>query len=198
MSVNIRMATKEDAANILKIYVPYVLETDISFEITAPSLSEFEGRIENILKGYPYVVCERDGVLIGYAYAQRQRAREAYDWNAELSVYVDEKYHGRGIGKALYNAVMDVLKLQNMKTVYGAVAIPNERSNRLHESLGFSVLGIFHKTGFKHGKWHDVMWFEKKIGEYDVNPSKVKTLGELDTVELEEVFDNAIKSIMGK
>lgn len=103
--------------------------------------------------------------------------RAAYQWNAELSIYLDRCHTSRGIGKLLYCCLMDLLKLQGVKTVYGGVTLPNEKSERLHQALGFRQLGIYRNTGYKCGSWHDVAWFEKQIAPMDALPSPIVSIG---------------------
>lgn len=122
----------------------------------------FADRIHRIVQEYPYLVWEDDsGRVLGYAYAHRQMERAAYQWNAELSIYLDRAHTSQGWGKKMYLALMDLLALQGVKTVYGGVTIPNEKSERLHACLGFQRLGTYHNTGYKCGRWHDVAWFER-------------------------------------
>ena len=176
----IRFAKAADAEEILEIYKPYIMETAITFECKIPLIDEFRDRIKKISMEYPYIVCLEKGKIIGYAYANRQMEREAYQWNAELSVYID-KYHLRcGVGKALYNVLIEILKLQNIRNVYGGVAFPNKNSEKLHEHFGFRKLAVYHNTGYKFKEWHDVMWFEKTIGNYDLEPKPFVSIKKID------------------
>lgn len=109
-TVMIRLATPEDAAEILKIYAPYVENTAISFEYEVPSEEEFRGRVESTLKRYPYIVAEQEGHIIGYAYVSIFHERKAYDWAVETSIYVDKDYKRSGCGKLLYQALEKILK----------------------------------------------------------------------------------------
>lgn len=169
-----RFATENDAKEILEIYRPYVENTTITFEYEVPSVKEFKERIMKILEEYPYIVCEYDKKIIGYAYAHRVWSRAAYQWDAELSIYTNENYSGNGIGKKLYKMLMEILKLQNVVNVYGCVTYPNENSDKLHEYLGFNKVGIFKNAGYKFGKWIGVTWFEKAILEHCENPKPLK------------------------
>ena len=156
-----RFATVQDSATLLEIYAQYI-ETPITFECALPTEQAFADRIHRIVQEYPYLVWEDDsGRVLGYAYAHRQMERAAYQWNAELSIYLDRAHTSQGWGKKMYLALMDLLALQGVKTVYGGVTIPNEKSERLHACLGFQRLGTYHNTGYKCGRWHDVAWFEK-------------------------------------
>lgn len=188
---SIRRAREADAQALLNIYAPYVTDTPVTFEYEVPSLSEFTGRIMSVSADYPYLVCERDGAVIGYAYAHRYKERAAYQWDAELSVYLDGANRGRGLGKAFYTALIEILRLQNIKNVYGCVLCPNENSERLHESLGFARVGVFRSTGYKCGAWRDVVWFEKQIAAYDTEPEPFRSIRTLDQNTVERVLRGA-------
>jgi len=183
----IRFANISDCPSILKIYSLYI-DTPITFEYSLPSNSEFEKRFANIVENYPYLVCEEEGYIKGYAYAHRFREREAYQWNAELSIYLDEEYLSKGLGKKLYSALMDILKIQGIRTVYGLVTVPNIKSEKLHYSLGFERAGTFRDTGYKGGKWRDVALFEKKIGSCEENPSSFIPINKIPKETLENVI----------
>lgn len=183
----LRFVQGADAARLLEIYTPYVLQTAVSFECEPPALAEFLQRIHTISAQYPYLVCEMDGSVVGYAYAHRQKERAAYRWNAELSVYIQPEYVRRGIGKAFYTALIEILRMQNVKNVYGGVTIPNENSEKLHEAMGFTKLGVYHKTGYKHGAWHDVAWFERHIGGADM-PELFLPIHRLDGQLLDDIL----------
>ena len=163
MMKNFRVVQPKDTQEILSIYQPYVEHTAISFEYTTPDWTAFAHRIESISREYPYIVCEQDQHVIGYAYAHRLMEREAYQWDAELSVYIHPDFLRCGIGSALYGAVIEILQMQNICNVYAGVTAPNEKSEKLHQALGFNILGTYHRTGYKCGAWHDVIWFEKSI-----------------------------------
>lgn len=186
----IRFIQAADAVDVLKIYKYYIKETAITFECETPSIDEFRNRIREISTDYPYLVCLADGKIVGYAYAHRQMERAAYQWNAELSVYIDKSHHHCGIGKSLYSALIEILKLQNVRNVYGGVASPNLNSERLHEYFGFKKLGVYHNTGYKCGAWHDVMWFEKSIGDYDLEPKPFVSINEIDENSITEILNN--------
>lgn len=175
----IRLATTEDAKELLDIYSQYI-DTPITFEYTLPTEAEFAKRIEDIGKDYPYLVCEDGGKICGYAYAHRHMERMAYQWNVELSVYIAKEYVSRGIGRRLYTVLLEILKLQGIKTAYALVTVLNEKSERLHEGLGFERIGTYHSTGYKNGSWHDVAIFEKRIAECDSVPEKVLKIGEVN------------------
>lgn len=185
--MTIRFAAAGDAGALLEIYAQYI-DTPITFECRPPSEEEFSGRITGIAKEYPYLVCEEGGRIIGYAYAHRHMEREAYQWNAELSVYLHQSFTARGLGKTLYLILIEILKLQGIRTVYGVVTAPNAKSEGLHASLGFQLLGTCHRAGYKCGKWHDVMWFEKQIAPYDSSPKPIISINEIPGEKLDEII----------
>lgn len=164
MSTVFRPASEADAASLSQIYAPYTA-LPITFECHAPDAAEFAGRIRSISAVYPFLVCEADGRVVGYSYAHRLREREAYDWDAELSIYIDASFTGRGVGPRLYTAVLDLLTLQGFKNAYGSMVVPNDRSESLHLACGFTEAGIWHRAGHKLGRWYDLKWFEKSLSE---------------------------------
>lgn len=182
-----RMAVLEDAEKLLAVYAQYI-DTPVTFECALPAKEEFVERIRTISREYPYLVWEEKGNIVGYAYAHRQMERQAYQWNAELSVYLDQSYTEQGIGKRLYRLLIEILKLQGIRTVYGGVTLPNPRSEGLHRSLGFRLLGMYRHTGYKCGKWHDVGWFEKTIADYDTSPSPFIPISNIPKERLEQII----------
>ena len=145
-----------DARQVAAIYYPYVINTPITFEFEPPDGTEIRSRIESVMEKYPWLVCEHDGEVMGYAYGSMFRSRSAYDWCVETTVYVREAAHGLGIGSALYFSLTNCLRLQGFISAVGVIALPNEASVYLHEHLGFQKDGILSKAGFKGGVWHDV------------------------------------------
>ena len=163
MSIKIRVAQIEDVSEILRIYAPYVLNTNITFEYDVPSLKEMQTRIQQTLERYPYLVALEDEHIIGYAYASPFHSRAAYQWGSELSIYLDQHYHGQSIGKKLYSVLLAILQCMNVQNVYACITHPNEKSERFHNSFGFQMVGCFHRAGYKMGQWHDVIWMEKAL-----------------------------------
>lgn len=171
--IAIRSATLEDAAQILGIYSYFVENTAISFEYAAPSLSEFENRMRKILERYPYYVAERDGTLLGYAYAHEFIPRAAYDRSAELTIYIDNGAQKCGLGRRLYAALETDLKRMGICNLYACIGYPEtedayltKNSAEFHAHLGFQTVGTFHKCGYKFQRWYDMIWMEKIIGEH--------------------------------
>ena len=171
--MRIRMAGLEDAAALLAIYAPYVRETAITFEYDVPSEKEFAGRIAHTLEKFPYLVAENDGEIVGYAYAGAFHPRAAYQWCAEMSVYVKRDARRMGIGKTLYAAMEEILRMQRITNVEACIAMPNEPdehltldSVRFHEWMGYRMVGEFRQCGFKFGRWYNMVWMEKLLGPH--------------------------------
>jgi len=122
-----------------------------------------EGRIQAQADRYPWLVFERDGTVLGYAYASPHRARAAYQWSAEVSVYVDPRAHRSGVGRALYLALFDVLRRQHYVNAFAGITLPNASSVGLHEAMGFTPIGVFREIGFKFDRWHDVAWLQLRL-----------------------------------
>lgn len=183
----IRFAAPDDAAALLAIYAPYI-GTSVTFEYAVPTLEDFRGRIETISRDYPYLVWEEDGVILGYAYAHRHMERAAYQWNAELSVYLDENACGRGLGTKLYAALIELLKLQGIRNVFGCVTLPNERSEALHRAMGFELVGKYSMAGYKNDRWRDVGWFQKQIAAYDDHPAPLVRFCDIDAAAVEDIL----------
>lgn len=167
MSEHIRIATQDDAKEILYIYSYYIEATAITFEYELPSLDEFKKRIEKISSQYPWLVYEVDHKIVGYAYASMHKERAAYQWNVELSVYISHHHQGYGIGKKLYRALISIVTYQGYYNAYGCIALPNEKSIALHKYFGFHEIGIFPKSGNKFNTWYDIIWFGKRLKDED-------------------------------
>src|SRR5690349_3651913 len=114
----IRIATTDDAEPILRIYAPYIENTSYTFETEVPTTHSFKERISSYLQNWPWLVCEIDGVIAGYAYGARHRERVAYQWSVESSVYVHDDYQQKSVGRALYVALINILKLQGFRNLY--------------------------------------------------------------------------------
>ena len=169
-SAVIRLATERDAEQIAAVYAPNVTDTVISFETEAPSTDEMRRRIEATLKRYPWLVCERQGRVLGYAYASAHGSRAAYQWSVDVSVYVREGAHRRGVGRALYTSLFAALNLQGFYNAYAGATLPNPASVGLHEAMGFRPVGVYPGVGYKMGAWHDVAWWHLPLRERVANP----------------------------
>jgi L-amino acid N-acyltransferase YncA len=156
----IRPARKEDAAQIAEIYRPYCEDNCVSFEEVAPGAAEMAERMEKITRRYPYLVDDRDGAVAGYAYASPHRERAAYRWAVESTIYVRGDFQGKGVGRALYEELFRRLRGQGLVKAYAGILVPNPASQGFHESMGFTLVGIYRKVGYKLGAWRDVGWWE--------------------------------------
>lgn len=183
-----RMASLADAAAILEIYRPYVENTTVTFEYVTPTLEAFQGRMRDIMAYFPYLVCERDGEVVGYAYASQYRPRAAYQWDAELSVYLREDVQRDGLGGAMYDALINLLRAQGFVNIYGVITHPNEKSERFHEKKGFVTCGIARRTGWKFGRWIDVADMELRIAEPEGEPAPTRPIHALDPAVIERVL----------
>jgi phosphinothricin acetyltransferase len=115
-------------------------------------------------------VCEEEGEVVGYAYGGMWRTRAAYQWSVEVSVYVDGKHPGRGIGTRLYGVLLDLLRVQGFRMALGGITLPNAASVALHEKLGFERVATYRSVGWKFGAWHDVGWWQLDLGDVGVDP----------------------------
>lgn len=175
MSATIRMAREADAAAIAAIYAPFVRDSAVSFEMEPPTSDEMAERVRKTLAIAPWLVHEDEGGIGGYAYAGQWRARAAYQWTSEVSVYVDGRAHGRGVGTALYRVLLDLVRAQGYRMALGGVTLPNAASVALHERLGFERVATYRAVGFKFGAWHDVGWWQLDLGDLGTNPPPPRT-----------------------
>lgn len=159
----LRIAKEADVPAILEIYTPYVRDTTVSFEYDVPSLEEFRQRFCRITREFPWLVWEEKGEILGYAYACRPFERAAYAWCAEPSIYLKPEARGRGIGKKLYAALEELLKLQGYQVLLALITGENEGSLRFHEKRGYTVAGELKGTGYKFDRWLSVFWMEKRL-----------------------------------
>ncbi len=184
--MRLRVAEIGDAEALRAIYAPYVEDTAITFEYTVPTVQEFAGRIAHTLERWPYLVAEQDGIPVGYAYAAPFKARAAYQWAAEMTVYVRRDRRQSGIGGALYRMLENVLALQNIQVLYACVAYSaagdvglNGGSAPFHQRMGYQSAGTFHQCGNKFGRWYDMLYLEKHIGARLDHPLPVRPFPEI-------------------
>ncbi len=161
--IRIRAALEADAASLLDIYGPLVESTAVSFELTAPSVEEFARRIRKAVADYSWLIAERDGACIGYAYGSMMRERAAYRWSVEVSAYVHPAHHRQGIGAALYSILLDDLMEKGFCQAFAGIALPNTASLGFHHRFGFRPIGMFKSVGRKFGRWHDVTWLQRRL-----------------------------------
>ena len=171
MSIDIRLASAADAPQIYEIYRPIVRDTAISFERVAPAPDEIAARISKTLEQYPWLVCDINRRIAGYAYASLFRSRPAYQWTVETTVYVHTKHQRRGIARALYASLAAILREQGCCNAIGVIALPNPGSVRAHEAAGFRKIGVIENAGYKLGKWHDTGWWQLELRPMPPQPS---------------------------
>ncbi len=179
MGAILRSATAADVPGMLVIYRPLVEATAISFELEPPAPEAFAERVRAAQQRAPWIVCAEAGAVLGYAYAVAFRERPAYRWSMETTVYVHEGHRRRCIGRGLYTALVELLRLQGFRMLVAGIALPNPASVRLHEALGFAPVGRFRATGHKLGAWHDVGFWELELGDPGDEPAAPRTPGEV-------------------
>jgi L-amino acid N-acyltransferase YncA len=188
----IRLVEDTDFAGMLAVYAPSVINTAITFEYDVPSLDEYSERIKKIASHYPCLVCELNGEIAGYAYGSIHRVKTAYQWSVESTIYVGDRFHGKGVARVLYHALLSVLELQGFVNVYAGVTTPNPQSERFHLAMGFAEIAVFEKIGYKLGKWHDLKFFEMYLAEHSAQPVPPISIGEVCETEIfKEILDKA-------
>ena len=182
----IRIAEESDSNELLEIYAYYVEKTAITFEYEVPSIKAFRERIHKTLKRYPYLVSEKDGRIVGYAYAGPFKDRRAYDWAVETTIYIAKDVRGQGIGRELYTALEHALAHQNVINLNACIAYPDpedeyltRNSVQFHEHMGYCPAGRFHKCGYKFGRWYDMVWLEKCIFSHPDVPQEVRCFDDI-------------------
>lgn len=195
--ITFRNASKDDAEKLVEIYKYYVEKTAITFDWTVPTIEEFKERMCNIMQKYPYIVAVQNDNIIGYAYVSPFVGREAYDWSVETTIYLNNKLQHQGVGKKLYFVMEEILKKMHILNLNACIGYPKEddeyltkNSAQFHEYLGYRMVGKFHSSGYKFGKWYDMVWMEKMIGDHIENPEPV--------MNYNEIKSNLIGSILTK
>ena len=168
--ITIREAKLEDAERLVEIYSHYVLNTAVSFEYVVPTVAEFQERMKKIMGKYPYLVAEKDGLIVGYTYASPYSCREAYAWSVANSIYLDKDYRRQGIGSLLYRELEKVLKEQGIINLLAGVAFSEEEDEYLthdsfnyHKHMGYEKVAHMKDIGKKFDRWYDLLWLQKKI-----------------------------------
>jgi len=166
----LRLARESDAQAVAAIYRPWVERTPVSFELLPPSADEMARRIRAAAAFAPWLICEGEGGTWGYAYASRHRERAAYQWSVDVTIYVDDARRRRGVGRALYQSLFALLRLQGFVAAHAGITLPNPASVGLHEALGFHRIGTYPAVGYKLGAWHDVGWWQLRLCELPADP----------------------------
>lgn len=185
--VIIRPVTPADAKSLLAIYAPYVEKTVITFEYDVPTVAEFAARIERTLQKYPYLAAEQDGQILGYAYTSPFVGRAAYDWSAETTIYLKETLRHMGLGKRLYRAIEEASRAQNILNLNACIGYPEtedayltKNSAQFHAHLGYRMVGEFKQCGYKFGRWYNMVWMEKILGDHPEHPAPVIPFPQVD------------------
>ena len=197
LQLHIRLTSTDDADGIRAVYAPFV-DTPVTFEEEAPSCEAYRERIAEICEKYPCLVAEEDGRVVGFAYAHELRERIAFQWNAELSVYLAPAAQGQGVGSRLYAALIELLRLMGIKAAYGVVTSPNPASERLHRAFGFALMGVQPHAGFTCGAWHDVAWYVREIAPFEdapAPPAPFPTYASAHPDQVSEVIARANESL---
>lgn len=192
------MATVADAATLREIYLPYVRTTAVTFELEDPALEDFTERVRKTLERYPYIVAVEEGEIVGYAYASAFRPRAAYLHSIETSIYMRMDYRGKGVGRRLYETLAKLLVLQNVFNMEACIAhcdpadeyVP-ATSRLFHERLGFKLVGKFNKCAHKFGRWYDMIWMERILGDHIADPQPFLPLPQVDPEKIAEVLEIA-------
>jgi phosphinothricin acetyltransferase len=164
-TLTVRDATLADAVRCAEIYRPYVEETAISFEAVAPDAAEMARRMAAAIERHAWLVLEDGGAVVGYAYGGPHAARSAYRWSCEVSVYLEMGRRRTGGGRALYEALLARLAERGYRTACAGMTLPNEASAGLHRAMGFEPVGVYRRIGYKNGRWHDVAWVQRELGD---------------------------------
>lgn len=169
--MRVRIADVDDGSDIAGIYRPIVRDTFISFEDVPPTADEMSARIESTLVTHPWLVIDQDGSVAAYAYATPHRARSAYQWSCDVSVYVGEKLRRTGAARMLYVTLFQTLVRQGYATAFAGIALPNTASVGFHEHMGFEAIGVYPRVGFKKGTWRDVGWWSRSLQVFEGEPT---------------------------
>ena len=196
MASIIRLAEKRDVSGILEIYSPFILETSVTFEETVPTEESFWERMRGIMVELPYLVCEIDGRIAGYAYASGYRSRASYRWSKEVSVYIHPDFQRRRVAHALYTSMNEMARFQGVANLLAIITMPNEASVNFHEHFGYIKCGEFSKVGYKLNQWQNVGWFELFLQDEN-EPPKERILPLSEIVGL-PVFQEAIRMGLDK
>jgi phosphinothricin acetyltransferase len=161
-----------DAIACAAIYAPFVTGTPVSFEEHAPDPHAMAERMRSTLRTHPWVVADIGGAVAGYAYASSHRLRPAYRWATDVAIYIGEGHRAQGVGRALYEVLLDLLARQGFHTACAGITLPNPASVALHEAVGFTQVGVYRQIGFKAGAWHDVSWWQRRLTDTGGEPPR--------------------------
>lgn len=189
----VRLVRPEDIKRLCEIYAYYVEDSEavVSFEIVAPDFVEFKRRVVSISRNFPYIVYQESGTVLGFAYAHPCFERAAYRWSLETTIYLAPDVRGRGVGRLLYSALIDLCRELGFRNLYAVIVKENAESCAFHERIGFKEMALFRSTGWKSGRWLDVVWYELQIGTFDTPPGEPISISRLST----SAIDGIIKGV---
>lgn len=187
----IRMATLDDCRGIREVYKPYVEKTWLTTEDVLVSQAVFRERLLHVMDRHPCLVAEVNNKIIGYCYAQRHRVRPAYDWNAELSIYIDTAWSGHRIGTVLYRLLINILRMQEVRNLYALVVCGNRPSELLHKKVGFEFVTAYEAAAYKRGRWLTLLEFEQRIGDFATPPNPFVPIKNISEAVLQDFCDEA-------
>jgi len=193
-TAKIRQARPQDAAQVAEICADYVENTASSLDTMPPTIGQMEARIRAAETMYPFLVCELDGRVVAYACAFRRFEEQSLDWSVFLSTFVTSDVGSRGIGRALLEALEEILRAMGVVNLYSLAAY-NAQSEYFHQARGFTEAGRLREAIYKEGKWRDLAYYQKSLALHDTNPAPVRPIGDLDKAELEKVFRRAERGI---
>jgi len=196
MNAIIRLAERRDIPGILEIYSPFILETAVTFEEIVPEEDSFWKRIQEIMTELPFLVCEIDGRIAGYAYASAYRSRASYRWSKEVSVYIHPDFKRKRVANALYTSLHKLVRFQGIANLLAIITMPNESSVAFHEHFGYRKCGEFSKVGYKLGQWQNVGWFELFL--QDENEAPIEKILQIEDILEKPVFREAIQKGLAK
>jgi len=173
--MRLRLAVPSDGPRLAAIYEPAVVGTTLSVELAAPDATEMSRRVADTLTHRPWLVAEADSVL-GFAYASPHRVRPAYAWSVEVTIYTAPDAHRKGLGRALYTSLFAILILQGFQNAYAGITVPNLPSSRFHEAMGFELVGTYRQVAYKLGRWIDVGWYARSLGDHPAEPARTRPL----------------------
>ncbi len=192
MTSTIRLARPDDASTMVDIYAPFIRDNAVSFELEVPTVAEFADRVSATFKTLPWLVCEAEGTVVGYAYGSKHRDRAAYQWSVDVSLYITEDYRRRGVGRALYTSLFACLQLQGYFNAYAGITLSNPASVGMHEAMGFTHIGTFQDVGHKFGTWHSVGWWELSLQER-TSPAALISLPDIaNTTEWQDAVTSGV------
>ena len=186
--IRLRPATVADAQDLLDIYAPYVTDTSVTFETEIPSLETFQKRIREITRGFPYLVAEEDGEILGYAYAHPYHERAAFHWTVETSIYVRMGMERKKLGTMLYHGLLALLRLQGIHTACALITLPNDRSIAFHEKMGFVHGGSLPAVGYKFGQWYGLAYCYHRLGRLGDTPEALIPFPELEQEKIKDIL----------